>query len=118
MVVLLELHLQLGIVEYLSRHVLDVGSLVCFLYVYHTDSLWCENLGEASREGDEDYGVGDPGQVLKEHVAVQAPIHPLLCCGDTHTHTKRRRENHNWMAGKVFKKRNMEFVCILITGRK
>jgi len=52
-----------------------------------TNSLRGEDLREAGGEGDEHHGVRDPGQILEEHVAVQTPVHPLLCCGHTHTHT-------------------------------
>lgn len=59
--------------------------MLCLVCVGRTDSLGRENLGEAGREGDEDYGVGDPGQILQKHVTVQTTVHPLLCCGHTHT---------------------------------
>lgn len=63
-----------------------------------TNSLRSENLGETGREGDEDYGVGDPGQILEEHVAVQTAVHPLLCCG--HTDKEGKRVNHESNAHK------------------
>lgn len=53
-----------------------------------THGLRRQYLRESSRERDEHYGVGDPGDVLQEHVAVQSTIHPLLCC--THTQTRAR----------------------------
>lgn len=49
--------------------------------ICRTNSLWGEDLGEASREGDEDYRIGDPGQILQEHIAIQTTVHPFLCCG-------------------------------------
>lgn len=52
-----------------------------FRFVFRTNSLWGEDLGEASREGDEDYWIGDPGQILQQHITIQTTVHPLLCCG-------------------------------------
>lgn len=57
-----------------------------------TNSLRGEDLCEASREGDEDYRVSDPGQILQEHITVQTTVHPLLCCGHTHRHTKDKKQ--------------------------
>lgn len=56
------------------------------VYVRLTHSLRGQNLCESCWESDEHYRVGDPGDVLQKHVAVQSTIHPLLCC--THTHAR------------------------------
>lgn len=72
-----------------SPHKVRTNMHVCFyafLRVCPTYSLWGENLCEPGREGDEDHRVGDPRQILKEDVAIQATVHPFLCCGHTHTY--------------------------------
>lgn len=51
-----------------------------------THGLRSQNLRESRREGDEHHGVGDPGDVLQEQVAVQSSVHPLLCYTQTDTH--------------------------------
>ena len=61
----------------------------------HTNSLRCENLGESGRECDEDYRVGDPGQVLQKHITVQTTVHPLLCCGHTQIHTRKQKQGRH-----------------------
>lgn len=68
------------------------GFCYVFLCISPTYSLWGENLCEPSREGDKDHRVGDPRQILKKDVAVQATVHPFLCCGHTHTHRNKTRE--------------------------
>lgn len=60
---------------------MQVVSKPVLFYMYHTNSLWSKDLSEACGKGDEDNGVGDPGQVLQEHITVQTTVHPLLCCG-------------------------------------
>ncbi len=72
-----------------------VSCVLCVVRVGRTNSLRSENLSEASREGDQDHRIGDPGQILKKHVTVQTTVHPLLCCGHTHTQTHKQGTHVN-----------------------
>lgn len=90
-------------------------SRVCVCVCCRTDSLGGEDLSEAGREGDEDHGVRDPGQILQEHVTVQTAVHPLLCCGHTHTHTLTYNKGTRRMI--QFEDTMCVVVCVCVSGQ-
>lgn len=45
-----------------------------------TDGLWGDEMAEERGKHDQDHGVGNPGQVLKRHIALELPVYPLISC--------------------------------------
>lgn len=43
-----------------------------------TDGLWGNEVTEEGGKHDEDHGVGNPGEVLKRHIALELPVYPLI----------------------------------------
>lgn len=43
-----------------------------------TDGLWGNEVTEEGGKHDKDHGVGNPGEVLRRHVALKLPVDPLI----------------------------------------
>lgn len=43
-----------------------------------TDGLWRNEVTEEGGKHDKDHGVGNPGEVLRRHVALKLPVDPLI----------------------------------------
>lgn len=43
-----------------------------------TNGLWGNEVAEERGKRDKDHGIGNPGEVLERHIALELPVYPLI----------------------------------------